>query len=130
MAAAAGAAAAAEEATSKVDVEPVAGVAGGVPGSTSYEGDGDPGALSDSTSGEGVTKPGGGGRGRRAGGRRGLPPRITPRRGRVGRGRRGRSRRNLKKMEHRLDKVHMPRGVHTMSDRIIAPVTFGVRRVA
>ena len=34
------------------------------------------------------------------------------------------------KREHRLDKVHMPRGVHTMSDRIIAPVTFGVRRVA
>ena len=59
--------AAAEEATGEVDVEPVAGVAGGVPGSTSYEGDGDPGACPDLTSGEGVTKPGGGSRGRRAG---------------------------------------------------------------
>ena len=34
------------------------------------------------------------------------------------------------KRKHHLDKVHMPRGVHMMSDRIIAPVTFGVRRVA
>ena len=40
---------AAEEATGEVDVEPIAGVAGGVPGSSSYEGDGDPGARSDST---------------------------------------------------------------------------------
>ena len=68
---------AAEEATGEDDVEPVAGVAGGVPGATSYEGDGDPGTHADSTSGEGVTKPGGGGRGRRAGGRRELPPRIA-----------------------------------------------------
>ena len=57
----------------------------------------------------------------------GAPLRIAPQRGRGGL---RRSRRNLKKREHRLDKVHMPRGVHTMSDRIIAPVTFGIRRVA
>ena len=57
-----------EEATGEVDVEPVAVVAGGVPGSTSCEGDRDPRARSDSTSGEGVGKPGGGSRGRRAGG--------------------------------------------------------------
>nr|XP_040249778.1 glycine-rich cell wall structural protein 1.0-like [Aegilops tauschii subsp. strangulata] len=64
-----------EEATGEVEVEPVAGVAapagvaGGVPtGSTSCEGAGDPGARSDSTSGEGVENPGGGGRRRRAGG--------------------------------------------------------------
>ena len=35
----------------------------------------------------------------------------------------------MKKRENRLDKIHMPRGVHTMGDRIIAPVTFGVGRI-
>ena len=59
-----------------------------------------------------------------------MPPRIAPGKGRGGRSRRSRGRRNLKKREHRLDEVHVPRGVHTMSDRIIAPVTFGVGRVA
>ena len=117
---------AAEEATGEGDVEPVAGWASGVPGLTSYEEDGDPGARSDSTTGEGVTKPGGGGIGHRAGG----AAAHRSMKGRGGLRRRGRSRRNLKKREHRLDKVHMPRGVHTMSDRIIAPVTFGVGRVA
>ena len=64
-----------EEATGEVEVEPIAGVAvpagvaGGVPaGSTSGEGAGDPGAQTDSTSGEGVENPGGGGRRRRTGG--------------------------------------------------------------
>ena len=59
-----------------------------------------------------------------------MPPRIAPSRGRGGRSRRSRGRRNLKKREHRLDEVHVPRGVHTMSDRIIASVTFSVGRVA
>nr|XP_020149965.1 predicted GPI-anchored protein 23 [Aegilops tauschii subsp. strangulata] len=95
-AAAAGAAAAAapadpaaEEATGEVDVEPVAGVSGGVPGSTSYEGDGDPRARTDSTSGEGVTKPGGGGRWRRAGESAGVCCRASLHEGGAGAGAEG-----------------------------------------
>ena len=80
---------AAEEATGEGDVEPVAGWACGVPGSTSYEGDGDPGARVDSTSGEGVTKPGGGGRRRRAGGAAGGCRRASLHEGGAGAGAEG-----------------------------------------
>ena len=86
-----------EEATGEGDVEPVAGWAGGVPGSTLYEGDGDPRARSDSTSGEGVTNPGGGDRGHRAGGAPGAAVAHHSTKGARGRCRRGRSQRNLKK---------------------------------